>query len=180
MSKYLLRGALALLTFIVGLSFVALLFSDLFRPRPIAEPAVISTTDQGTPTTDQNLSFQPWGPIADGSDFSGPASFTSFKASDGEILDATLIYGISNENIARKRFRFEIRHSSKVIEQSDFRAIIVKDARFGLVEWGKNPGDSDHGFSVLIINAPSLKHLIDFERQEKAFATSLRIDRFQP
>jgi hypothetical protein len=170
----LFRTSVIALTIASGVSIVLMLFTDLFWYKPFALPLKTNIADQVLQT--QEITFEGLGVIACGSDPAGRATFTSYKASDGAILNSTLIYKIKNEALARKRFNKEIRGASRVIEQNHLRAVVEKAEKIILVSSAKDMSDSDRGLSVSILTAPSLKHVVDFEKRETSLATSFRIN----
>jgi len=118
--------------------------------------------------------------VACGSDGSGNrVSTESFMASDGQPVVASYINGFRSKKSATQRFKTELIEASEVIDRTPDlnywgrtkgeRAIFKKEGKILLVTLTDD--------SLTIVQAPTIRHILDFEKQRKSLSNSNMLNR---
>src|SRR5687768_1110900 len=133
------------------------------------------------------LTFQDYGGIADGRDENGNyATFTSSQASDGLIINSTLIYRIPSKRQLLKIFNKRIANADSIISREPYRnywkreigqtAFVREGENFSLLKFVYCKSDC----SMIVLESSSLKHILEFDRQAQARLTSEYVNQLRP
>jgi hypothetical protein len=185
MRKIFIRFSVAIVTFVSGVVLTGVFGSVSFSVASL-EPVEINDVTVQLNETKQALTFKSKCGIACGND----VTYTCFEAHDGAIIGSTLIYGMRSETSVFKRFQREIRKADRIIENGPYldywkrklgeRAIIEKNSNFLIIKYSKNSSKYDNSYHMLIREAPSRQHAIEFDDQEESLSRSFYVNRLKP
>ncbi|MGI8543968.1 MAG: hypothetical protein ACR2MD_10920 [Aridibacter sp.] len=195
MKKYIFYVLTALLAFGIGINLTSFNFSDLFTYKPfkktkvkpylldksnkkINKPNLINT--QKIKDEEEQLTFSSTGVIACGiNSHKQSASFRTYKASDGKILNSTLVTSLKSEKHARKRFRIELKKAENIIEIKPIfdnqkrkvgeKAIFDSEGKVYIVEYFPSYSDYNDNYYMDILITPSLRHARFFEKEQNSY-----------
>lgn len=172
-------------TFVIGVFFA---FNNLTVPEenlPTIE-VVPGLEGLAQASSTSALTFGGKGDVACGFDADGtPASWTSYNASDGTIIDSTLLL-FDTDSKARKKFKALKSSTSRIVEEGPYfnywkvrigeRLLFEKNKEFTLVTYVQG----EKSFDVTILTSSSLDHLREFDKQLESLRTSAEVNQLNP
>lgn len=189
MKKYVLYFLVVFLSFGIGTSLVSFSLSNLFTYKPfkndksfennvtkiqlikyqINKAKKVSLTQLQENKEKQKLTFSFTGAIACGLDaYNEKATFRNLKASDGKIIQITLITSFQSEIDAQKRFKLELRKAENIIEvkpildnqkrKTGEKVIFESDGKVYIVKYYDGLSDYNENYYMDIVETPSLRH----------------------
>jgi hypothetical protein len=171
-------------TFLVGsvlaLVIVVDLEGELPNPDEVRLPE-IETKDVPISA----LTFDGYGGIACGLDGRTPATWTSFRSSDGIVIASTTLR-FRTDSSAQRELRKLSSSADRVLDSRPYtnywnvrigeRLLTEKGSEFSLVTY--TPVEAS--FNVNILTAKSLDHLLEFDKQRESLRRSYQVNRLKP
>ena len=177
--------AIGLTSFAIGVLSAPLANDSIHLSIPevaISEPDSHHSVEEIQPS---ELTFQVFGRGCrhqDGSE--NRASFETFEASDGKPVISSFLYDFGSRKSAVQRFKTELKQSTEIIDRSSDlnywgrkvgeRAVVKKGEEFLLITLAD---ESPEGNSISIVQSPTLRHVLDFEKQRKSQINSSILNR---
>ncbi len=189
MRRKLLHIVIGTTTFFLG-SVFALITLSTFEPELPSYDAVTIHDSEVEKVQVESLTFEGFGDIACGFDGKTPASWSSFSASDGVVINSTSLR-FESVSAAEKKFKTFASKAERVLESgpnTDYwnvkigeRLLLQNGSEFSLVTYSSvKDSDSTTTFNSRVLSAKSLNHLREFDRQRESLRRSFQLNRLNP
>lgn len=149
--------------FICASVFVSVKWTEI-QYLSTASTSTLSVNDPATIVSDKRLRFDKTGVVADGFDSSSAISYATYIGDDGSKLQERVRYNLRSESLGRSIFQKEVDRADEIIELTKNKAIFRRGDVYVLVLLSEP--ESDSTFLQITVEAPSLKHIQDFDIQK--------------
>jgi hypothetical protein len=172
-------------TFLVGSVSALITLSSLEGRLPAIDAVTFPDFAYKKEVEISSLTFDEVGVIACGLEGRTRASSSSFRSSDGVVIDSTLLL-FKTETAAKKKLKSLSANADRVIESGPYtnywnvklgeRLLIETGGSYTLVTF--TPAKTS--FNVSTLTSQSLEHLVEFDRQSESLRRSFEINRLNP